>query len=74
MITELIELVKGWPMLAQLTVVIAVSGMGTLVLLALISTVGDFINGSLPVLLRGYNPYDSQHEEADNKSETEEKH
>jgi hypothetical protein len=70
MIIELTELVKSWPMLAQVITVILVAGMGTLVSLALISMVGDFINGSLPVLLRGYNPYVGQ---IDEPSETEEK-
>lgn len=64
MIIELIELIKSWPSFAQLVGIIVMSGLATLVVLALIGFVGDFINGSLPVLLRGYNPYTEREEDA----------
>lgn len=56
MILEFITLVKGWPMLAQLLSVLIMSGFATVLALNVIGLVGDFVNYTIPTLIRGHAP------------------
>lgn len=56
MITELIEFIRTWHPLIQCFFVIVVSGFLTFIILGILGIVGDFLNVSLPILVRGYAP------------------
>ena len=56
MINEFIELVRSWPISAQLTFVIIGSLFATLIVLATIGAVGDFMNQGLTSIIHGYPP------------------
>ena len=54
MITEILEIVKSWNGIGQFVFAVVVSILATFVALALIGMVGDFINSSLPIIIRGH--------------------
>lgn len=54
MIIEILEIVKSWNGIGQFVFAIVVSILATFVALALIGMIGDFINSSLPTIIRGH--------------------
>ena len=54
MINEILEIVKSWNGIGQFVFAVVVSILATFVALALIGMIGDFINSSLPIIVRGH--------------------
>jgi hypothetical protein len=54
MINEILEIVKSWNGMGQFIFAVVVSILATFVALALIGMIGDFINSSLPIIVRGH--------------------
>jgi hypothetical protein len=54
MINEILEIVKSWNGIGQFVFAGVVSILATFVALALIGMIGDFINTSLPIIIRGH--------------------
>ena len=54
MIIELLEIVKSWWGVGQFLFIIIISTLATFIALALIGMIGDFINSSLPTIIRGH--------------------
>jgi preprotein translocase subunit SecG len=56
MFNEIFILVKSWDVPYQLTVVLITAFFLTLIVLGVVKMVDDFLNDTLPTLLRGYKP------------------
>jgi hypothetical protein len=54
MINEMLEILKSWNVIGQFIFAVIISILATFVALALIGMVGDFINSSLPTIIRGH--------------------
>jgi len=54
MIIEILEILKSWNGIGQFLFAVIVSILATFVALALIGMIGDFINSSLPTIIRGH--------------------
>lgn len=54
MVTETLDIVRGWNVWGQFFFVIIIATLGTGVGMATIGLIGDFINNTLPILIRGY--------------------
>ena len=57
MINEVLEIIRTWPVIAQVLMAMVMSASITILGIAVIGYIGDFINHSLPIILRGYPPY-----------------
>lgn len=68
MINEILEIVKSWNGMGQFIFAVVVSILATFVALALIGMIGDFINSSLPTIIRGY-PHQEKEIDIPEKSE-----
>jgi hypothetical protein len=60
MISAFLTMIRGWPILAQFFFVIIIASLGTLVVLALIEAIREFVNQTLPTLFRGYPPSENE--------------
>ena len=54
MVTETLDIVRSWNVWGQFFFVIIIATLGTGVGMATIGLIGDFINNTLPILIRGY--------------------
>lgn len=54
MVTEMLDIVRSWNVWGQFFFVIIIATLGTGVGMATIGLIGDFINNTLPILIRGY--------------------
>ncbi len=54
------EMIRNWNGLGQFLVIISLAGFGTLIVLAILGIVGDFLNHSLPLMLRGHPPKENE--------------
>lgn len=54
MVTEILDIVRQWNVWGQFFFVIIIATLGTGVGMATIGLIGDFINNTLPILIRGY--------------------
>lgn len=54
MLQEILELVKTWNGVGQFFFVIIIATLGTLVLMAATALIGEFINSTLPLIIRGH--------------------
>lgn len=61
--TEIIQLVKEWNMFGQFLFVMGIATLGTTILLAFVGLIGNFVNNTIPVLLRGYPPENTPEDE-----------
>ena len=68
MISEILEIVKSWNGMGQFIFAVVVSILATFVALALIGMIGDFINSSLPTIIRGH-PHQEKEIDIPEKSE-----
>ena len=69
MINEILEIVKSWNGIGQFVFAVIVSILSTFVALALIGMVGDFINTSLPIIIRGRSEQEKESNIADETKE-----
>lgn len=69
MINEILEIVKSWSGIGQFVFAVIVSILSTFVALALIGMVGDFINTSLPIIIRGHSEQEKESNIADETKE-----
>ena len=69
MIIELLEIVKSWNGMGQFVFAVIVSILATFVALALIGMIGDFINSSLPTIIRGHPEQEKESNIADETKE-----
>jgi hypothetical protein len=69
MINEILEIVKSWSGIGQFVFAVIVSILSTFVALALIGMVGDFINTSLPIIIRGHPEQEKESNIADETKE-----
>jgi len=54
MLQEILDIVRRWDVWGQFFFVIIIATFGTGIGVAIIGLVGDFINNTLPILIRGY--------------------
>lgn len=59
MFIEIITLIKDWGTFAQFLFAMGIASFITGICLVVLGSIGDFFNISLPILVRGYNPYSS---------------
>lgn len=63
MFNEILELIRAWPVYCQVFISMVIATVITIISIAFIGYLGDFMNNALPVILRGYPPH--QKEEKD---------
>jgi hypothetical protein len=56
MFNEILELIRTWPVIAQVFISMVIATVITLISIAFIGYVGDFFNNALPIIIRGYPP------------------
>lgn len=56
MFNEILELIRAWPIIAQVFISMVIATVITIISIAFIGYLGDFMNNALPVILRGYPP------------------
>lgn len=54
MVQEILDMIRTWDIWGQFFFVIIIATLGTAVGMAFVGMVGEFINKTLPVLIRGY--------------------
>jgi len=54
MVTEILDMIRAWDVWVQFFFVIIVATLGTGIGMAAIGLVGEFVNNTLPILIRGY--------------------
>lgn len=54
MLQEILDLIRKWDVWGQFFFVIIVATLGTFIGVAIIGLVGEFVNNTLPILIRGY--------------------
>jgi len=54
MVQEILDMIRMWDIWGQFFFVIIIATLGTVVGMAFVGMVGEFINKTLPVLIRGY--------------------
>lgn len=54
MITEILDMIRAWDVWVQFFFVIIVATLGTGIGMAAIGLIGEFVNNTLPILIRGY--------------------
>lgn len=56
MFNEILELIRAWPVYCQVLISIVIATVITLISIAFIGYMGDFMNNALPIIIRGYPP------------------
>jgi hypothetical protein len=54
MLQEILDMVRAWDFWGQFFFVIIIATLGSFVGMAFVGMVGDFVNKTLPILIRGY--------------------
>ena len=54
MVQEILDMIRTWDIWGQFFFVIIIATLGTAIGMALVGMVGEFVNKTLPVLIRGY--------------------
>ena len=54
MVQEILDMIRTWDIWGQFFFVIIIATLGTAVGMAFVGMVGEFINKTLPILIRGY--------------------
>jgi len=54
MVQEILDMIRTWDIWGQFFFVIIIATLGTGIGMALVGMVGEFINKTLPILIRGY--------------------
>lgn len=65
MFIEILDIIRSWNGVGQFLFVICIASLGTMIMLAVSGIIGEFINNTIPVLLRGYPPK-NESEDGDN--------
>jgi len=56
MFNEILELIRAWPFYCQVLISMVIATVITILGVAVIGYIGDFMNNALPVIIRGYPP------------------
>ena len=64
-IQSVLDIVRAWHMVVQFLFAATVATLGSFILMALTAMAGEFINQTLPVLLRGWPPDHCKKDEDD---------
>ena len=54
MVQEILDMIRTWDIWGQFFFVIIIATLGTFIGMALVGMVGEFMNKTLPILIRGY--------------------
>ena len=54
MVQEILDMIRTWDIWGQFFFVIIIATLGTAIGMALVGMVGEFVNKTLPILIRGY--------------------
>ena len=54
MVQEILDMIRTWDIWGQFFFVIIIASLGTAIGMALVGMVGEFVNKTLPILIRGY--------------------
>jgi hypothetical protein len=63
MIIELLEMVRSWPVVGQFFFIIIIASFLTAIVLALITTVGDFLTNGIANIFHGHPEQNSEETE-----------
>ena len=67
MLQEILDMVRRWDILWQFFFVIIIATLCTFISMAFVGMVGEFINKTLPVLIRGYPKKEADEDEDEYK-------
>jgi hypothetical protein len=54
MLKDILHMIQAWDIWGQFFFVIIIATLGTAVGMAFVGMVGEFVNNTLPILIRGY--------------------
>lgn len=67
MFNEILELIRAWPAFYQVLISMVIATVVTILGVAFIGYIGDFMNNALPIIIRGYPPYRQNDDEQEDE-------